>query len=103
MLENKILARALESKQKWRLIAHFLEIQIILKCFKIHENDNSGIFFHTEQHQQQVSYIPLFRSAAGQRSFVHVSRVVCLWNVLPESLARIDSLPHFKAEVKKRF
>ena len=68
-------------------------------------------FFSTlklnKQHQQQVSHIPLFRSAADQRSFVHVSRVVCLWNVLPESLARIDSLPQCgrlsKAEVKKHF
>lgn len=38
---------------------------------------------------------------AGQWSFV--SPAVRLWNDLSESLARIDSLSHFKAEVKKQF
>ena len=47
------------------------------------------------------SDIPLFRSAAGQQSFVF--QAVRLWNDLPKSLARIESLPHFKTEVKEQF
>ena len=39
-------------------------------------------------------------SAAGQRSFVF--QAVCLWNDLPKSGARIESLPHFETEVKKQ-
>ena len=45
--------------------------------------------------------IPLFRSAAGQRSFLF--RAVGLWSGLPKFLARIESVPRFKTKVKKQF
>ncbi|CAB4036683.1 Hypothetical predicted protein, partial [Paramuricea clavata] len=49
--------------------------------------------------QKNILDIPMYRSAAGQRTFHY--RVVSLWNSLPQSLKNIDTLTHFKVEYKR--
>ena len=49
--------------------------------------------------QKNILDIPMYRSAAGQRTFHY--RAVSSWNSLPQSLKNIDSLTHFKVEYKR--
>jgi hypothetical protein len=49
--------------------------------------------------QKNILDIPMYRSAAGQRTFHY--RAVSFWNSLPQSLKNIDSLTHFKVEYKR--
>ena len=48
----------------------------------------------------QISNIPLFKTATGQRTFYY--RMVSLWNALPQNIKLSQSLAHFKNLMRKR-
>ena len=47
----------------------------------------------------QLLNIPLFRSAAGQRTFYY--RMVSIWNALPQNLKLSQSLAQFRNNLRK--
>ncbi|CAB4044669.1 Hypothetical predicted protein [Paramuricea clavata] len=64
-------------------------------CEKLHvRSDVHGVITR----QKNILDIPMYRSAAGQRTFHY--RAVSLWNSLPQSLKNIDTWTQFKVEYK---
>ena len=64
-------------------------------AFREDPHSSSGV----NTRQKNILDIPMYRSAAGQRTFHY--RAVSLWNSLPQSLKNIDTLTHFKVEYKR--
>jgi hypothetical protein len=72
------------------------ELAPLYLCEKFHvRSDVHGV----NTRQKDIFDIPMYRSAAGQRTFHY--RAVSFWNSLPQSLKNIDNLTHFKVEYKR--